>query len=137
MTAVARTITTTVPRISRYNSESARDWGRDRLADRFLEYLGELVKALETKNLQHYWVKMNLLEGIERTTLKNMEDRLRRFSKNSKDSLTKILEPRAPGMYGGEGLGATLIPVGLWVANSSIVFYQSNSCVCIDTDGTN
>ena len=98
LTAVAQTVTTTVPRNSRYISKPTRDWGQDRLADRFLEYLGKLVKALAAKKLQHYWVNMNLLEGIERTTLRNMEDHLQQISKNYNGSLTKILQPWAPGM---------------------------------------
>ena len=74
-----------------YNDRS-NDWGKDKLAERFTEFLEFLRDTLRGKLLQHYWVKdINLLSDISVTTLANMHTRLSRILSSEQERI-KVLK---------------------------------------------
>ena len=73
-----------------YN-ETANDWGKDKLGDRFTEFVGFLRDALQQKVLKHFWIKdLNLLTDIPPITLQNMHTRLSAIL-NSEQKRSEVL----------------------------------------------
>ncbi|PFX19295.1 Mitochondrial dynamics protein MID51 [Stylophora pistillata] len=80
----------------RYNSNSKVSWDKDQLGERFIEYLESLYAAVNSKNMNHFWVEgINLLDNIPSKTLENMADRLRKILDSDKER-NKVLKCQIP-----------------------------------------
>lgn len=79
-----------------YNDRT-NDWSKDKLAERFTEFVEFLRDTLKDKRLQHYWVKdINLLSDISVSTLSNMHTRLSRILSSEKER-SKVLKVEQQG----------------------------------------
>ena len=79
-----------------YN-QTTRDWEKDRLAERFTEFVKFLRDALQCKVLKHFWIDdLNLLSDISPTTLENMHSRLSRIL-SSEQKRSEVLKVEQQG----------------------------------------
>ena len=79
-----------------YN-QTTSDWERDRLAERFTEFVKFLRDALQRRVLKHFWINdLNLLSDISPTTLENMHSRLSRIL-SSEQERNKVLKVEQQG----------------------------------------
>ena len=79
-----------------YN-QSNSDWGKDKLAERFTEFVEFLRDALQSKGIKHFWIKdLNLLSDVSASTLGNMHTRLSRIL-SSEQERNKVLKVEQQG----------------------------------------
>lgn len=79
-----------------YNHTTS-DWGKDRLAERFTEFVEFLRDALQCRVLKHFWINdLNLLSDISASTLSNMQTRLSRIL-SSEQERSKVLTVEQQG----------------------------------------
>lgn len=79
-----------------YNQRNG-NWSKDKLAERFTEFVEFLRDALQSKALKHFWIKdLNLLSDISAITLGNMHTRLSRIL-SSEQERNKVLKVEQQG----------------------------------------
>lgn len=73
------------------------DWSKDKLAERFDDFMRFIAESLQKKDLRHYWLKdVNLLSSIPEVALHNMETRILRILSSQQEKekvLTFLLHP--------------------------------------------